>query len=123
MLEVLYDGVVIFIPRFDHRKVGNPKTFVNLATSVNNATVRVCKYAGDCYKEISLNKDVKNLYERNPDIENFLSDYSGALRLEFINLTDPSQLVCYTGFIRADGTVVRVPCFMGSGVEVGARSQ
>jgi|GEM_PF-6025988 len=121
LLEVLYEGLVVYIPRFDHKKEGNPKTYVNLATTKSGGKVRVCKFEGDCYSnEIALDNQVKNLFQREPAIENFLGGYSGALKLEFINLGDPSELVCYTVFVRGDGTVVRVPCLKGSGVEVGA---
>lgn len=121
LLEVLDESLNIYIPRFDHRKEGNPKTYVNLATTKSGVKVRVCKFGGSCYdNDISLDKEVKNLFQRESAIEDFLGGYSGALKLEFINLSDPSELVCYTIFIRGDGTVVRVPCLKGSGVEVGA---
>jgi len=121
LLEVLHEGLVVYIPRFDHKKEGNPKTYVNLATTKSGVKVRVCKFEGDCYSnEIALDNQVKNLFQRESAIENFLGGYSGALKLEFINLGDPSELVCYTVFVRGDGTVVRVPCLKGSGVEVGA---
>lgn len=121
LLEVLHEGLVVYIPRFDHRKEGNPKTYVNLATTKSGGKVKVCKFDGDCYSnEIALDNQVKNLFQRESAIEDFLGGYSGALKLEFINISDPSELVCYTVFVRGDGTVVRVPCLKGSGVEVGA---
>lgn len=118
LLEVDYEGITLYIPRFAQAASGKPSTTIFLMSYQPDVEVKVCKFDNTCYNAtISIDNRGISLYQRDPNLQRFLNGYYGALRLHLIKAASLPNIACYAIFTRADGTSLRVPCLTGGGAE------